>query len=406
MGRKILKYLSILLALIILVLLGLYIIPPKQETIEYDYAEIERNPLVNSKIGWYEAKYGKNYQITWGAKQGLQLNLFDFDRDNIKSLRLKKIKENEYDTNNDPNTVEVRFKFNAENTSWNIDVNTSKTKLQAIKRDSLFYDQEEIEFYNGAQRLAGLLLTPYKNTKSVALVLIHGSGISDRDNFWYMHQAHYLASNGFIVLLPDKRGCGKSNGEWHTASFDDFASDISSALNYLLTNKQSEFNRMGVIGLSQGGWISHIVNQNNKDLDFVIDVVASTTSPNEQVKFEVMNEIKNSGVPEFIANPLSLVFAKRAQGKRRIWWDKNGEFDPIPLISKTTTPVLKIFADQDENVPVQRSLERLNELLKNNPDLPVDVKIFKGSSHALFDSETNWIRRDYLDYLIFWISKI
>lgn len=67
MGKKILKYLSSLLVLLILILLGLYLIPPKQEIIDYEYAEIERNPVVNSKIGWYKANDGNNYQITWGA---------------------------------------------------------------------------------------------------------------------------------------------------------------------------------------------------------------------------------------------------------------------------------------------------------------------------------------------------
>lgn len=404
MIKKIFKSISILLALIILVLLGLYLIPPKQEIIEYEYADIERNPLVNSKVGWYSTDDGKNYQITWGAKQGLQLNLFDFDRINLKSLRLKHIKEHEFDTDGDLATTEIKFKINDADSVWNVDVSTSKTNFQAVRQDSLFYNQEEIAYFNGEQKLAGLLLTPYNNRKSTAIVFIHGSGISDRDNFWYMHQAHYLAQNGFFVLLPDKRGCGKSNGEWHTSSFNDFANDISAALDYLMVNKQSEFEKIGVVGISQGGWISHLVNQNYKDLDFIVDVVGSSTSPNEQVKFEVMNDIRNSGAPKFIANPLSLVFAKRARGKRKIWWNQNGEFDPIPLMSETTIPILKVFADQDVNVPVKRSLNRIDELLKDNPNLPIEIKIFEGSSHALFNKETNWIRKDYLDYLNSWIS--
>lgn len=405
MIKKTIKFILILIGLIIVVLIGLYFIPPSQEVIEYNYAEVEQNPFVNSKTGIYAADNGKNYQITWGSKQGLQLNHFDLERNNLKSLRLNHIEKNLFDTNGDLETVEVEFISQQNDSVLLLNVKTSKTEFTATKLENKFYHQEEIEYFNGDVKLAGLLMTPYQNSKSTAVVFIHGSGVSDRDNFWYMHQAHFLAQNGYTVLLPDKRGCGKSGGEWHTASFDDFSGDIVSALNYLSSNKQSELSKIGVIGISQGGWISHLVNQNTK-LDFVIDVVGSSTTPTEQVKYEVMKEINSSGAPELLANPLSIVFAKRARGKRKIWWEKNGEFDPIPLMEKSKTRTLKIFANEDENVPVNRSLEEMDKLKNRVPDLPLEVKIFEGSGHALIDKETSWIRSDYLEYLKSWISKV
>lgn len=136
-----------------------------------------------------------------------------------------------------------------------------------------------------------------------------------------------------------------------------------------------------------------------------MDVVSSATSPYEQLKFEIMNEIKNSGVPKVLASPLSLVFAKRARGKRKIWWEKNGSFDPIPSIQKSKIPVLKVFGAMDENVPVEQSLSIIDELLFSHPNIPLTVKTFKDSGHALFNAETDWIRNDYLDYIIEWVSK-
>ncbi|MBT8395287.1 MAG: alpha/beta fold hydrolase [Bacteroidia bacterium] len=405
MIKKILKFIFALLGIMVLVLAGLYFIPPNQEIVQYNYVDLEQNPLVNSRIGWYATENGKNYQITWGSKQGLQLNFFDLDRNNLKNLRLTHIDGNQFDTDGNLETTEIRFVSQNNDSIITLDVKTSKTEFTAIKLKNKFYNQEEIEYFNGNVRLAGLLMTPYNNIKSTAVVFIHGSGVSDRNSFWYLHQADYLARNGYMVLLPDKRGCGKSDGEWHTASFNDFSKDISAALNYLSLKRQSEFSKKGVIGISQGGWISHLVDQDNEDLDFVIDVVGSSTTPNEQVNFEVMNEIKNSGVPEFLAKPLSIVFGKRARAKRKIWWDKNGEYDPIPIMSKSNTKILKIFGNEDENVPVKRSQEKINELLKNYPKIPLEVKIFEGSGHAMFNNETNWIREDYLEYLNTWISK-
>ncbi|NQZ78624.1 MAG: alpha/beta fold hydrolase [Ekhidna sp.] len=406
MHKKIIKSVSLVLVLIVLVLSGLYIIPPDQETIEYEYADIESNPLINAKVGWYTADNNRNYQVTWGAKKGLQLNFFDFSRDKLKSLRLTHIKDNEFDTANNLETTEVRFSTHQVDSVLSLEVSTSKTKFRATRQDSLYYNQQEVQFFNGDHRIAGLLLSPFGDDKSTAIVFIHGSGVSDRDNFWYLHQAHFLAKSGFTVLLPDKRGCGKSSGEWHTASFDDFADDISAALDYLREKGKSEFSKMGVIGISQGGWISHLVNQKDEDLDFVVDVVGSSTTPKTQLQYEIFNDIKGSGAPSFIAKPLSVVFAKRARAKRKIWWDKNGAFDPIPLMSNSSIPILKIFGSEDENVPLEKSMERINQLMEKYPESLIEIKTFDGTSHALFDKETNWIRKDYLEFISTWISRI
>ncbi len=403
MLKKLLKIILLLLGLSLMVLLGLYLIPPNQEEIEYQYADIEKDSLINTKVGWYLSNDGKEYQITWGAKNGLQLNYFDSLRSNLKNIRLTKVADNQFDTNGDLQTSEVNFGY--ADSKLTLKVSTSKTNFTAIKIDSLHYNQEEIAYSNKDIKLAGLLLTPFENIKSTAIILIHGSGVSDRDNFWYMYQADYLARNGFIVLLPDKRGCGKSNGEWHTASFNDFADDIRAAQKYLIENKVNEFEKLGVLGLSQGGWISHIVNQNSKDLDFVVDVVSSANTPNKQVKYEIMNEIKNNGAPKFLANTLSFVFAKRARAKRKIWWEKNGSFDPLPFIQKSKIPVLKIFADKDENVPLGESLSAIDKMILKHPNVPLTIKIYKDTGHAMFNTETDWIRNDYLDYVIDWVSQ-
>lgn len=386
-----------------MVLLGLYLIPPGQEKIAYNYSDLERDISINSKVGWYLTNNGKEYQITWGAKKGLQLNYFDSIRSNLKNIRLTKVGANEFDTNGDLQTSEVNFHL--ADSTLTLEVSTSKTKFTATKKDSLHYKQEEIGYSNKDIKLAGLLLTPFENIKSTAIIFVHGSGVSDRDNFWYMYQADFLARNGFMVLLPDKRGCGKSRGEWHTASFDDFAKDIRTAQKYLVENKADEFEKLGVIGLSQGGWISHVVNQNPENLDFIVDVVSSAGTPYEQVKYEIMNDIKNSGVPQFLAQPLSAIFAKRARGKRKIWWEKNGNFNPIPSMRETKIPILKIFGAEDENVPVEKSLSDIDEMLLNYPNVLLTIKNFKGSGHAMFNTETDWIRNDYLNYVIDWVDK-
>ncbi len=405
MTFRIVKYFTILMGILILVVLSLYIIPPRQQKFQYDYRNLERNPGINAKVGHYVAGVDQHYQVTWGAQTGLQINYFHEHRDSLRQFRLTRIDDDQFDIDGDLNTTEVWFDLNPQDSSLQFTLKTQSTEITAKKNQAPFYRQEEVKYFNDSVRLAALLLTPVENHKSTAIVFIHGSGVSDRDNFWYMHQADYLARSGFVVLLPDKRGCGKSTGMWHTATFTDFAGDIVAALDYLSSHKKDVYNKIGIVGISQGGWISHIVNQEYGHLDFVVDVVSSSTTPNKQVLYEILNDIKTRGVPAFLAKPLSIVFAKRATGRRKIWWDQNGDFDPMPLMAKSDTPTLKIFGEKDKNVPVYQSQQLLKGLLIKHPDLPIEIKIFEGSQHGLMDPDKRWIRYDFLNYLVSWIGN-
>lgn len=84
--------------------------------------------------------------------------------------------------------------------------------------------EEEIFYGSGTFKLAGVAMLPKEGLHSGA-VFIHGSGDSDRRNRWYQEIACFLASHGVAVLLPDKRGCYKSEGDWRLANFQDLAMD-------------------------------------------------------------------------------------------------------------------------------------------------------------------------------------
>ena len=81
----------------------------------------------------------------------------------------------------------------------------------------------EISFENRKQDLdlGGLLFVPEGDGPFPAAVVIHGSGTSRRDNGWYLTLTKHLQDNGIVVLLPDKRGSEKSEGDWRISSFED-----------------------------------------------------------------------------------------------------------------------------------------------------------------------------------------
>jgi pimeloyl-ACP methyl ester carboxylesterase len=76
-------------------------------------------------------------------------------------------------------------------------------------------DTEEIAFPGTGVQLSGSITCPAAGGAGPGVVLIAGSGPSDRhnDGFFDALRAH-LASAGVVVLAYDKRGAGKSTGAW------------------------------------------------------------------------------------------------------------------------------------------------------------------------------------------------
>ncbi len=247
--------------------------------------------------------------------------------------------------------------------------------------DSLSY--VDVSFENRQQnlQLGGMLLVPQGTGPYPAAVIIHGSGNSRRSNGWYLTLAESLQRRGILVLLPDKRGSEKSEGTWQTASFDDLATDTIAAIDYLNTSRKLGISTVGVVGMSQGGVIAPIVDQRVK-LDYVVSVVGAAVPMHQQLVFEETNNLKQLGILPGLADLLaypaawSLIHFRQAP-----FWTAIGNFDPVPYWRESTTRVLLMYGDQDQNVPTQQSVENLAELSKPN----ISVKVYAGSGHALED---------------------
>ncbi len=103
-----------------------------------------------------------------------------------------------------------------------------------------------------------------------AVLLIHGSGATDRDEylpptvtgtrnesrpFWQI--AEYLSERGFVVLRYDKRGIGENGiildlNTYANATVQQFQSDAEAALNILIQQPEVDRGRITIIGHSEG----------------------------------------------------------------------------------------------------------------------------------------------------------
>jgi pimeloyl-ACP methyl ester carboxylesterase len=93
------------------------------------------------------------------------------------------------------------------------------------------------------------------------------------------------------------------------------------------------------------------------------------------------------------------------------WWlaRHTADYDAPSYWRRVKVPVLLIYGEKDERVPVEPSLHLIRAALREGGNADVTVKIFAGSDHTFRISESDdgrfhWPRTppDYLDTLIGW----
>jgi len=294
------------------------------------------------------------------------------------------------------------------------------------------FTSEEVTYTNGDTRLAATLLSPPGQGPFPAVVIVHGSGSSDRSNPWTAAYATALVERGVAVLHPDKRGSGESGGTWRGASFPTLADDALAGLDLLRSRPAIDTTRVGLIGFSQGGDIVPIAAVRSGSVRFVIDVSGSVVPMAEQIGDEVRLMGEQEGLSETqletlqALNDLAVVWALSRNG-----WDAYadalaeakegnlsgtevvagfpvdrdspawevlgsiGDFDPLSYWREVKVPSLFLYGGRDENVDVYKSAGIIEESLTET-GLPYSLLLFRNNGHGLF-------REDAMDFMARWI---
>ncbi|HEX8232414.1 MAG TPA: CocE/NonD family hydrolase [Caulobacteraceae bacterium] len=134
------------------------------------------------------------------------------------------------------------------------------------------YTEQEVAFTSrDGARLAGSLFLPTDPGPHPAVVFAHGSGAQSR-NGYYGHirfLAEAYARRGVAALAFDKRGVGKSQGDWEKAGFATLADDVAAGVGYLRTRPDIRPDRIGLTGGSQAGWIMPMAASRVPGLRFI-----------------------------------------------------------------------------------------------------------------------------------------
>ncbi|HJR60475.1 MAG TPA: alpha/beta hydrolase [Vicinamibacterales bacterium] len=277
---------------------------------------------------------------------------------------------------------------------------------------------EEVRFSSGEVQLAGTLITPSTGGKHPAIVLVHGSGPEDRE--FVMPFARFLVRRGVALLGYDKRGVGGSTGDWQAASFDDLARDVVAAFEYLKTRSDIDPAQIGMVGVSQAGWIMPLAAVRAKDLAFLISVSGGGVTPAETTIDQARHEMTVAGMKaetiEQIVQVMKLQyeFARTGEGWdgyaaarqklaarigrppdsfpetpdhpswhaiRRLYFH-----DPAPTLRQLRLPVLALFAELDGNIVAEKNKAAWEAALKAGGNRDYTLLTLPGATHLMLEA--------------------
>lgn len=273
------------------------------------------------------------------------------------------------------------------------------------------YRTEDVTFDGaGGVKLAGTLTMPESGAPFAAVILVAGSGPQDRDETIFGHKpflvlADYLTRHGIAVLRSDKRGIGQSTGDIRTATSEDFASDVESAITYLKTRPEIDPKKIGLLGHSEGGLIAPMVAAKDHSVAFIVlmagtglrgdeilmaqrrliaeamDATADQIATGGALQRKVIDAAVQPGSAEDArvrvrailaeAKPQAAAAALDAQAAMVTspWFRFFLTYDPAPVLKQVRCPVLALNGSKDLQVPPKEDLAAIKAATAGNPDV-------------------------------------
>ncbi|HEY5499768.1 MAG TPA: alpha/beta fold hydrolase [Bacteroidales bacterium] len=303
------------------------------------------------------------------------------------------------------------------------------------------YYTEEVTFANPKDNavLAGTLSLPNKEGKFPVVVLITGSGPQNRNEELMGHKpflvlADQLTRNGIAVLRYDDRGTAKSTGDFSKATTPILATDVEAALSFLMTRKEIDKKKIGLLGHSEGGIIAPMVAAESKDVHFIVllagtgiqgkellllqqeligrasglsdeklarirsfntvdfDIIINSTdeaSMKNKLEACILTQLKDTPSDEKPAEVSDENMAKYSVSILTTpWFQYFLKYDPSLILKKVKCPVLALNGSKDLQVPPRENLSAIKSNLEKGGNDQVTVREYPNLNHLFQECKT------------------
>ena len=285
------------------------------------------------------------------------------------------------------------------------------------------YKTEEVTFTNGEATLSGTLTFPegWNGRKKVPVaIMVSGSGLQNRNEELFGHKpflviADYLARRGIATLRYDDRGAGASKGDAANATTEDFMEDAIAGLNMLKDTRK--FNKIGVIGHSEGGEIAFML-ASRKQVDFLVSLAGPGVQGDSILLLQNINALRKAGYP---MTPTKEQIRESIKAQKNPWLDFFIDYDPVVDIREIRVPALILNGEKDTQVEAAVNVPTIEKNLPrgrkgNYVSKKTKVKVYPDLNHLFQHCSTGQaeeyklieetISEEVLSDIAAWIRKL
>jgi hypothetical protein len=253
--------------------------------------------------------------------------------------------------------------------------------------------REEVRVPVAGTTLAATVVTPDGPgpDRRPAVVFVHGGGPATREGL--IHQAEQMARSGIVAVVYDKRRVDYS--ALHR-NYRQLADDALAMVRLLRARPDVDPDRVGLWGISEGGWVVPLAASRSPEVGFAILVAAPTMSPNTQLAWAADDGLRRQGAPHG---------ARRLVSRALVMGDLDYvNHDARPALAGIRQPVLGLYPAADRAVPPAESARILADVLEGAGNRAYTIRFFPDADHGMRVNGT--LAPGYLATMAWWIKGL
>jgi len=353
------------------------------------------------------SKDGKTLYFISGTKATYQIFALNIDLKNPIKETIRQITYGRHDYKSfciaDDKTL-IGIKESMENPAdiFKIDIKTGKeTQLTYINKEvlkdvaSITVKEKWVETTDGKQMLVWVILPPnFDSTKKYPAVLYCQGGPQSAVSQFFSYRWNFqmMASRGYVIVAPNRRGLPTFGKEWNDQISLDYGGqnmkDYLSAIDAVAKESYIDETRLGCVGASYGGFSAYWL------------------AGNHEKRFKAF--IAHCGMfnlESWYGTTEELFFANHDIGGP--YWKnprpKSYDFSPHRFIGNWDTPLLVIHGGNDFRIPYTEGMQAFNAAQIQG--IPSRFLFFPEETHFVLKPQNSVLwHREFMNWLDRWLK--
>ncbi|MCL2131444.1 MAG: S9 family peptidase [Lentimicrobiaceae bacterium] len=349
------------------------------------------------------SKDGKTLYFISGIKATYQIFALDIAKQQIRQITQGRHDYRSFALADNNTLIGIRESMESPADIYRIDIKKgTQTQLTNINKEilqdvaSITVEERWVETTDGKQMLVWLILPPNfdKNKKYPAVLYCQGGPQSAVSQFFsYRWSFQMMASRGYVIVAPNRRGLPSFGKEWNDQISLDYGGqnmeDYLSAIDNVAKEPYVDETKLGCVGASYGGFSVYWL------------------AGHHQKRFKAF--IAHCGMfnlESWYGTTEELFFANHDIGGA--YWEKpmpkSYAFSPHRFVGNWDTPILVIHGGNDFRIPYTEGMQAYNAAQMQG--IPSRFLYFPQETHFVLKPQNSILwHREFMNWLDRWLKE-